>query len=370
MKTRIFSFLLAVALLCSIPFSANAAGASDFKDVKPTAWYYSAVDYAVQNNLFKGVSATTFAPNQAMTRAMFVTVLGRMAGVAETYGSGTASPFVDMQASQYFFPYALWCNEKGIVMGVGSGKFSPDLSISRQDMAAILFRYAQNAGLNTTIANNKFSAFPDAGNVSGYAVVAMKWATAHGIINGTDGKLDPKGNATRAQVAQILLNFKSLTAFKDPFQNLDSQGRPTGKSTVDANGGYYDYDLANSVMDLVNNLRASSGTTALSFHINLQKLTTIRSKEASAKFDHTRPDGSQWYTVGGNLNGENLANTWDRGTTAANAGAIYTAWLNSSGHKENMLKTSFKTAAVSCYVLNGRIYSTHLFSSSASSVFN
>ena len=150
-----------------------------------------------------GVSATEFAPQGTMTRAMIVTVLYREAGspaVAE------ASSFSDVPAGEWYSDAVAWAAHNSIVGGVGDNKFDPNGNITREQMATILYRYASGKDIDTS-ARADLSAFPDAQNVSSYALDAMKWAVAEGLVNGSDGKLLPQGNATRAQVATILMRF-------------------------------------------------------------------------------------------------------------------------------------------------------------------
>lgn len=107
MKKRLLSFILAIALFaCMIPTTAGAVSVAAFTDVQPGAWYYDAVDYAAENGLFDGTSPTTFSPNSAMTRGMFVTVLGKKTGVSATYGTNKTAPFNDVTQVDYYFPYA------------------------------------------------------------------------------------------------------------------------------------------------------------------------------------------------------------------------------------------------------------------------
>ena len=175
-------------------------------DVKPGTWYYKAVEHVVTNGYFKGVSENAFAPNDMMTRAMFVTVLGRVAGVAET---ADASPdFADVVPNSWYSGYVAWAAENGIVQGMGDGKFGQGENITREQMAVFLYRYAKYAGLDTTVdGEDALKAFADADKVSSWAKDAMRWAVSNGIINGTGNGLEPLALATRAQVAQIILNF-------------------------------------------------------------------------------------------------------------------------------------------------------------------
>ena len=173
-----------------------------FNDVSPNAWYYGAVDYAVSNGLMNGVGGGNFAPDSPMTRAMLVTVLWRYEGEPKE-GKNT---FTDVPDGQWYTQAVAWAAANGIVGGVGNGKFDPNGNITREQMAAILFRYAEKKGFDTT-ARGDLSKFPDAGKVSSWAKDAIAWAVAEGIIGGSDGKLLPQGNATRAQVSTILMRF-------------------------------------------------------------------------------------------------------------------------------------------------------------------
>jgi len=178
-----------------------------FLDMTKADWFYPAVEYAVGRELFKGTGARTFSPNSSMTRAMFVTVLYRLAG--QPYVSTASMAFSDVRdPNAYYYNAVAWASSSGIVTGYVDGTFRPDVSITREQMAAIMYRYADYAGYSVQISSaEKFNAFPDSGDVSDWAVNALIWATDRGIINGADGKLLPANTATRAQVAQIIMNF-------------------------------------------------------------------------------------------------------------------------------------------------------------------
>jgi hypothetical protein len=177
-----------------------------FLDVRDADWFFDAVSYVTNRNLFTGISQTAFSPQSSMTRGMFVTVLYRLAGKPAVF---SASVFPDVgDASAYYYSAVVWAHQNGIVTGDTDGRFYPDKSITREQMAGIISRYAVYAGYSIAPANTSvFDAFPDNGSVSPYAAEALKWATGAGLINGSDGKIVPKGTATRAQVAQIILKF-------------------------------------------------------------------------------------------------------------------------------------------------------------------
>lgn len=205
---RAAAALLAVAMTLSCALTANAAGADKFNDVPKTAWYYEAVSFAVDNGLFNGTSATQFSPNAGMTRGMFVTVLGRYAKVDTAQYQGTQ--FNDVAESAYYAPYAKWASKNGVAQGTGNDKFSPDATITRQQLATMMCNYAASTGKEVSVSTADavvYYAFPDQNTVAPYAVEPLKWATYNRVINGSDGKLKPAATATRAEVAQLMMNF-------------------------------------------------------------------------------------------------------------------------------------------------------------------
>ena len=190
-----------------------APGSGNFADVARGAWYEEAVNYVVENGYFKGVSDTLFDPDGTMTRAMFATAVGRMAGIDESRYTGSA--FSDVPEGQWYSAYVKWASDNGIVNGVGGGMFEPDTKITREQMAAMLYRYAEYAGIDVTPAagaSAAFAAFSDSASVSSYATDSMTWTVGAGIINGRTGTtLVPQGTATRAEVATIIQRFIQKT---------------------------------------------------------------------------------------------------------------------------------------------------------------
>lgn len=178
-----------------------------FTDVVAGTWYYGAAAYAYNNGLFAGMTPTTFAPNATMTRAMLVSVLWRLAGAPAPKAPNT---FVDVPNGAWYTDAVTWAAENGVVSGIGGSRFDPSGFVTREQTAEILYNYAHSKGYDVS-ARADLTAFPDAGSVSGWAVKALSWANAAGLINGTvrDGQtiLDPQGSASRAQVAMILMNY-------------------------------------------------------------------------------------------------------------------------------------------------------------------
>lgn len=174
-----------------------------FTDVSTSDWFYDDVAFVYENGLFSGTDSRSFSPNASMTRAMLVTVLCRLEGEPTVTGR---SSFTDVRSGAYYEKSVIWAAANGIVTGTDSTSFSPDAKVTREQLAAILYRYAQYRKLDTD-ASAKLNSFTDAGSVSAYASEALGWAVSEGLINGASGKLMPKGDATRAQVAAILHRF-------------------------------------------------------------------------------------------------------------------------------------------------------------------
>lgn len=178
-----------------------------FRDVTESDWFYDDVRFANQNGLFNGVEKDLFAPEEPMTRGMLVTVLWRLDG--ET-APKTATTFTDVDVNAYYADAVAWAAGSGIVNGVGGNKFDPEGNVTREQIAAILFRYASLKGVDTA-ARADLTAFPDAEKTSAYAHDALSWAVAAELVKGTkEGStiyLDPQGSATRAQVAAILSRY-------------------------------------------------------------------------------------------------------------------------------------------------------------------
>lgn len=181
-----------------------------FNDVSEKDWFYDAVNYVVYKGYFKGMTEDEFGPNYAMTRAMFVTVLGRMAGIdTKDYSN---SVFTDLGKGQYYVPYVSWAHENGIVKGTSDTTFEPNSFITREQMATILFRYADVMGYELEEGDESvLDLFADGNKVDGWAKEGVAWAISNGIINGTDKGIEPLAYAQRCHVAQIIYRFDELT---------------------------------------------------------------------------------------------------------------------------------------------------------------
>ncbi len=175
-----------------------------FRDVFESDWFYEDVLFAHSEGLLKGTAKRTFSPYASTTRAMIATVLWRMDGSPK---ADADSRFTDVADGQWYSAAVAWANQNGIVRGFGDGTFAPNAPVTREQFAAMLYRYAQYSGERLQIETD-LTDFKDAGTVSSWARDAMRWAVSNGIITGKPGKLlDPQGTATRAEIAAMLRRF-------------------------------------------------------------------------------------------------------------------------------------------------------------------
>lgn len=188
---------------------------TQFRDVMRTNWFWPAVKYCTEQKMFYGTSDDTFSPQQSITRGMFISVLGRMAGVEEKTPCETR--FSDVSPNQYYAPHIKWASDKNIVAGTSETLYSPDTPIRREDLLRMLHNYC----LTENIAMEEKSTetihdFHDGDSVDSWAIDAMNWGIQHGILRGDDtGRLNPRSNASRAEVAQIMMVFKQSTDSKE-----------------------------------------------------------------------------------------------------------------------------------------------------------
>ena len=179
-----------------------------FTDVTEGDWFYDAVRYAYETGLMDGVGDSLFAPNSDTTRAQLVTILYRLEGQPAPSGD---SGFSDVAAGTWYTDAVAWAAANGIVNGTTDTTFAPGEDITREQLVTVLYRYAESKGYDVS-ASADLSGYPDAGQVQDYAQPAMAWAVAEGIVEGVDGNLNPAGNATRAQIATILMRFCETVA--------------------------------------------------------------------------------------------------------------------------------------------------------------
>jgi len=250
---RIISLLLVFCMLLSVlPMTVLAAEvnrgisantANLFKDVKETDWFYDAVQYARINGFFNGISNTEFDPHGTMTRGMFITVLGRMAGVdAEDYTS-PVRVFKDVSVSKYYAPYVAWAEKYGITTGTGEGNFSPDALINRQQMATFFVRYFEAFDVDYSIDANVASIPADMDLVESWAEDAVLKLWTEGLLNGDGTNFNPDDSATRAQMATVAMRADEAVDvwYKEP-------GVPSDRVRIDPATGL-PYETEDDIRD-------------------------------------------------------------------------------------------------------------------------
>lgn len=178
-----------------------------FKDVTSRSWYFDAVEYVNVKGIMTGVSGGYFKPDELLSRAMMVTILGKIEKINTNLYKNKTS-FTDVDTKDWFAPYVQWAYESSVTTGTGYGTFEPEKSISRQDLVVMLYNYTKSEGINTNAYNASLTGYSDHANISSYAQQAMKWAVGSGCISGTtEGQLTPKKQASRAETAQIMKNY-------------------------------------------------------------------------------------------------------------------------------------------------------------------
>ena len=215
----------------------NPATGNPFTDVHPDDWFYDHVMFVYQNGLMNGTSATTFSPNDPITRAQAAVILYRMAGSPAVTGDSAFTDVVNGPGTAWYYNAVLWAQQNGIVSGYGDGTFRPGTDITREQLAVIFYNYAKHKGYDVS-ATNDLSGFTDAGDVSDWALPAMRWAVGSGIMGGYgDGILGPQGTATRAQVAAMLRRFIENNKLVPPAVVPGGDSGTTGTGGTGNGGG-------------------------------------------------------------------------------------------------------------------------------------
>ena len=394
MKRKLTALLAAAALCLSLTIPASAAGS--FADVSPTrdAWCYTQVMQASEAGLMNGYGSSLFGKNDPITRGQMVQILYNYYGE----NCGTNSGFSDVPSSAWYAKAVTWASKKGVASGYSNGTFGPNNQLTREQMVTILYNVAGRPATNTSA----LAQFNDRGQVAAYAVNGFSWAVSNKAVSGTSNTtLSPRGTATRAQVAVILIRYlENVEGVQFPdvnggstqpveptptptptkpdasnSQNSDgttnaahvnslcdvgkSNDYPTTgdasspnangfytKANVDISGAKLQYD----VIPYVNAFLAKhpdqiDETWDVTAHWvttdEQEEYTLLRAKEAYSYFEHARPDGSDI------ISGENLY----RGNSGAEV--VIKAWENSSGHASIMLNAGCKNKTICVASCNG-----------------
>ena len=381
-KKKLLSALLSAALCAGMCVPAFAAGPT-FTDVPATHWAYTAVEKASEAGLMNGYGGTLFGQNDPITRGQMVQILYNYYGE----DCGTNSGFSDVPASAWYAKAVTWASKKGVVSGYSNGTFGPDNQLTREQMVTILYNVADKPETNPSA----ISQYSDYHQVASYAADGFAWAVSNKVVSGTSSTtLSPRGTATRAQVAVILVcylenvegvKFPEVTIPTQPVQptagsqNADgttnaayvnslrdvgkSNDYPTTgdasspnangfytKANVDISGAKLQYDVIPYVNEfLAKHPDQIEETWDVTMHWvttdEQEEYTLLRAKEAYSYFEHARPDGSS------GISGENLY----RGENGAER--VIRAWENSSGHASIMLNAGYKSYTTCVASYNG-----------------
>lgn len=234
---RLFALLLSlIVLLGTLAVPAEAAALSDFVDVPITAWYRSDLNYAVNHDLIQGYSPTEFQGDMNMSRAMFITVLGRTFGEKGTLGTR----FPDVDNSQYYAPYVYWGAEHGIITGRDDGRFDPHSPLSRQEMAAMMARTAENLNMNLIRQKSVPSAYGDAGDIDEWARDCVEFCWNYGLMQGDSRGFRPQDFVLRAEGMATLVRFAKNAAGElnraGPLQVIGTQLSDSSGSPIQLRG--------------------------------------------------------------------------------------------------------------------------------------
>ncbi|WP_130870434.1 S-layer homology domain-containing protein [Intestinimonas massiliensis (ex Afouda et al. 2020)] len=302
-KSRMLSLLLALCMLFTLlPISALAADAERFDDVKADSWYYSYVDYVTEKGFFQGISSTRFAPEDTMTRAMFVTAVSRVAGKT---GDASVAPFDDVPADTWYTAAVDWAVSNGVINGIGGNRFNPEKEITREDMCVTMARFISYLETSQNKTFKKTAdpiAFPDADQISSYAKDAVERCVAYGLVYGTgDGTFQPKAYASRAEVAAMIYRLSLMTT------------QPTGGGSTGGGGGTP--AVTNYTLTLDPNYEGGTATTV-----------TV-AKDATYTFAALARDGYRFLSWNTAANGTGTTyNVGDTITVTADL-TLYAQWM-------------------------------------------
>ncbi|MBR5515691.1 MAG: DUF4838 domain-containing protein, partial [Clostridia bacterium] len=260
-KFFVVSFFVIIVLTIT---ALSVFASSAFSDVKQGAWYYDAVNETVEAGVFTGTSKNEFSPNLSMTRAMFVTTLARMNNVDVSEYTGVS--FTDVQAGSWYAPYVEWAYKNEITNGIGNGKFGVENTITRQEMVALFYKSAAKFGENVEIPDEfKYNRSYDKDSCADWATEGMKWALANFVISGTGNEgdmlvLSPEKTATRAEAAQLIVNYFDFQKADTPYiGKLTINGNPIDKYKIVYGEGIK--DAKNAAKSLVDYIERSTGVT-------------------------------------------------------------------------------------------------------------
>ena len=311
--------------------------AGSFADVSANAWYAASVNWAYENGVMSGVGNNNFNPTGYTDRAMVVQILYN---ISEKPSVSTAKEFTDVASNAWYANAVQWAAGTGVTSGVSATEFAPTRNVTRQEVAVFLYQYAKRQGYDTT-GRNDLSSYSDSSQVASWAKEAMQWANNAGIINGkgtTNPLLDPQGTATRAEIATMMKGFMT-----------------------NGNSSTSQLSYEEQVVALVNAERAKENLAPLTMTESLKTVAEIRAEETTVLFSHDRPNGSSCFSILSEYGisyraaGENIA--WGQKTPEI----VVDAWMNSPGHRANIMSSNFGHIGVGYYVKDNVAYWVQLF---------
>ena len=343
---RILSLALALLIACGCLTAVYATPAC-FGDVPSDAYFRPAVEWAIQNGITAGVDETHFGPHQPCTRAQAMTFLWRAVGSPD-HGVPIFE-FSDVKPSDYYFKAVAWAVELGITAGVGDGRFGANQTCTRGQIVTFLWRLAGSEPSSGS------SAFTDV-TASDYFFHPVAWAVANQVTAGVgNNQFGPNQPCTRAQIMTMLWRADQIQLPEIP----PVGGEETIQTSTDPVTGVFDYAQSQQVFELVNQARKEAGVPALTWNTDMEQAAKVRAAECYLKFDHVRPDGSFCFTAHPQIAGENIAcGTPDY----MDAQGVFEVWMNSQGHRENILRDSFTGISIAAITVDGVTYWVQLFS--------
>lgn len=352
MKKKIFLSLIMVIMLISSSITVSAKTVN-YSDVKSASWYYKYVVDVSEKGLMSGYDNGKFGPNDILTRSQFASILYRMAGSPNVTYKNT---FSDVKSKDWFAKAVAWASESGIVYGY-NGKFSPKDTITREQLVVMLYRYAQNSGTNVTV-NGNYIVSSDSKRVSSYAQTAMNWAVYKGIISGyTDGTIRPQAAVDRAICATIISQYttngsSSSGSSSSGSSSSGSSSSGSSSSGSSSNGASSEsQELAVRMLDSVNAERKKVGLAPLELYEPINKTAQAKAEDLyiTDSFSHYSKNLGYCYNQFDKAGlkytaaGENIAYGLDSVST------VMQAWMNSAGHKANILRTNYTHLGVGYY---------------------
>ena len=227
MKKYVVRAVCVLLILAMLPSFFCAGAGVSFQDVKRNGWYYPAVEYTVDKGYMQGTGRKRFEPDSTVSRAMLATIIYRMSGSSKRFSSPS---FRDNKVGQWYFDGVEYCYSKGIVNGYGNGRFGVNDTLLREDMMAMFYRFAVKMGYtDAAVDKNPLQSYSDRNKVSAYAVTSINWCLSHGVVDGVSyDKISPDTTATRAQLAQVLMNFDERVLEKNVAYYRANESNPYG----------------------------------------------------------------------------------------------------------------------------------------------